>query len=58
VQHEHTLNSIRACSRTTASTAGAPDCVGTGVKLTKEQRKVLDDSVLSRRPQQGARTDV
>jgi excinuclease ABC subunit A len=22
-----------------------PDCVGTGVKLTKEQRKVLDDSV-------------
>ena len=24
-----------------------PDCVGTGVKLTKEQRKVLDDSVLA-----------
>jgi excinuclease ABC subunit A len=23
-----------------------PDCVGTGVKLTKEQRKALDDSVL------------
>ncbi len=23
-----------------------PDCVGTGVKLTKEQRKVFDDSVL------------
>ena len=24
-----------------------PDCVGTGVKLTKEQRKVFDDSVLA-----------
>ena len=24
-----------------------PDCVGTGVRLTKEQRKLLDDSVLS-----------
>ncbi len=24
-----------------------PDCVGTGVKLTREQRKVLDDSVLA-----------
>ncbi|HEY2258037.1 MAG TPA: excinuclease ABC subunit A, partial [Variovorax sp.] len=24
-----------------------PDCVGTGVKLTKEQRKVYDDSVLA-----------
>ena len=24
-----------------------PDCVGTGVKLTREQRKALDDSVLS-----------
>ncbi|MFV0680737.1 excinuclease ABC subunit UvrA [Ottowia sp.] len=24
-----------------------PDCVGTGVRLTREQRKVLDDSVLS-----------
>ncbi|MBY4595641.1 excinuclease ABC subunit UvrA [bacterium BD-1] len=24
-----------------------PDCVGTGVKLTKEQRKVLDDSVMA-----------
>ncbi|XAH24657.1 excinuclease ABC subunit UvrA [Xylophilus sp. GW821-FHT01B05] len=24
-----------------------PDCVGTGVKLTKEQRKALDDSVLA-----------
>jgi hypothetical protein len=34
-----------------------PDCVGTGVKLTKEQRKVFDDSV-RRRPQQGPRTDL
>jgi excinuclease UvrABC ATPase subunit len=24
-----------------------PDCVGTGVKLTREQRKALDDSVLA-----------
>ncbi len=35
----------RVCSRTTANTGWCPDCVGTGVALTKEQRKVFDDSV-------------
>ena len=40
-----TPNWTRACSPTTANTAGAPDCVGTGVKLSREQRKALDDSV-------------
>jgi excinuclease ABC subunit A len=30
---------------TTASTAGASTCVGTGLALTREQRKAFDDSV-------------
>jgi excinuclease ABC subunit A len=30
-----------------------PDCVGTGVKLTKEQRKVFDDSVLADEDKKG-----
>ena len=40
-----TTNSIRACSATTANTAGAPSAWAQGVKLTKDQRKVFDDSV-------------
>jgi excinuclease ABC subunit A len=32
-----------------------PDCVGTGVKLTKEQRKVFDDSVLATRKKAASR---
>ena len=40
-----TPSSTRACSATTASTAGARTCVGTGLALTREQRKAYDDSV-------------
>ncbi len=37
----------RACSATTASTAGAPTAWARACKLTKEQRKVYDDSTLA-----------
>ena len=40
-------NSIRACSRTTASMAGARTCVGTGLTLTREQRAAYDDTILA-----------
>jgi excinuclease ABC subunit A len=35
-----------------------PDCVGTGLKLTKDQRKVFDDSIVGARRQQGPRADL
>lgn len=57
----HVFSTLRACPVCSTSYAEldprlfsynskhgwCPDCVGTGVKLTKEQRKVFDDSVLS-----------
>ncbi|VTU37826.1 excinuclease ABC subunit UvrA [Variovorax sp. PBL-E5] len=56
----HVFSTLRACPVCSTSYAQldprlfsynskhgwCPDCVGTGVKLTKEQRKVFDDSVL------------
>ncbi len=55
----HTYSTLRACPQCATSYAAldprlfsynskhgwCPDCVGTGVALTKEQRKLLDDSV-------------
>ena len=57
----HVFSTLRACPVCSTSYAEldprlfsynskhgwCPDCVGTGVKLTKEQRKVYDDSVLA-----------
>ena len=40
-----TPSSTRACFRTTASTAGARRCVGTGLTLTREQRRAYDDTI-------------
>ena len=59
IGHLHTFSTLRACPVCATSYAEldprlfsynskhgwCPDCVGTGVKLTKEQRKALDDSV-------------
>ena len=38
-------NWTRACSRYNSKHGWCPDCVGTGVKLTREQRKAFDDTV-------------
>ncbi|CAN7243446.1 excinuclease ABC subunit UvrA [Variovorax sp. LjRoot290] len=57
----HVFSTLRACPVCSTSYAEldprlfsynskhgwCPDCVGTGVKLTKEQRKVYDDSVMA-----------
>jgi len=57
----HVFSTLRACPVCSTSYAEldprlfsynskhgwCPDCVGTGVKLTKEQRKVFDDSVMA-----------
>ena len=61
IGHLHAYSTKRACPVCATSYAEldprlfsynskhgwCPDCVGTGVKLTKEQRKVFDDSVLA-----------
>ncbi|MDM0082566.1 excinuclease ABC subunit UvrA [Variovorax sp. J31P179] len=61
IGHAHVFSTLRACPVCSTSYAEldprlfsynskhgwCPDCVGTGVKLTKEQRKVYDDSVMA-----------
>jgi len=61
IGHAHVFSTLRACPVCATSYAEldprlfsynskhgwCPDCVGTGVKLTREQRKVFDDSVLA-----------
>ncbi|MDM0012295.1 excinuclease ABC subunit UvrA [Variovorax sp. J22P168] len=61
IGHAHVFSTLRACPICSTSYAEldprlfsynskhgwCPDCVGTGVKLTKDQRKVYDDSVLA-----------
>ena len=38
-------SSTRACSRYNSKHGWCPDCVGTGLELTREQRKAYDDTV-------------
>ena len=61
IGHVHVFSTLRACPICSTSYAEldprlfsynskhgwCPDCVGTGVKLNKDQRKVFDDSVLA-----------
>ncbi|WP_431276762.1 excinuclease ABC subunit UvrA [Variovorax ureilyticus] len=61
IGRSHVFSTLRACPVCSTSYAEldprlfsynskhgwCPDCVGTGVKLTKEQRKVYDDSVMA-----------
>ncbi len=61
IGHAHVFSTLRACPICSTSYAEldprlfsynskhgwCPDCVGTGVKLTKDQRKVYDDSVMA-----------